>query len=71
MILSMTGFGRGEAVIEGSTFNVEMRSVNHRYIDFSIRLPRSLANFEPGIKELIKSRVQRGYITYQLTWARE
>ena len=71
MILSMTGFGRGEAAINGGTFSVEMRSVNHRYIDFSIRLPRTLANFESGIKELIKSRVQRGYVTYQLTWDRE
>lgn len=71
MIASMTGFGRGEAAFEGGTFTVEIRSVNHRYADFAIRLPRTLSNFEPRIKELIKSRLNRGYINYQLTWDRE
>ena len=71
MIASMTGFGRGEAGFEGGTFTVEIRSVNHRYADFAIRLPRTLSNFESRIKELIKDRLTRGYINYQLTWDRE
>ena len=71
MIASMTGFGRGEAGFEGGTFTVEIRSVNHRYADFSIRLPRTLSNFESRIKELIKNSLTRGYINYQLTWDRE
>jgi uncharacterized protein (TIGR00255 family) len=71
MIASMTGFGRGEAGFEGGTFTVEIRSVNHRYADFAIRLPRTLSNFESRIKELIKNRLTRGYINYQLTWDRE
>ena len=68
MITSMTGFGRSEVSFEKGTFTVEIRSVNHRYSDFSIRLPRSLTGFQDRIKELIKTRVSRGYITYQLSW---
>jgi len=71
MLASMTGFGRGAVSFEGGTFTAEIRSVNHRYSDFAIRLPRTLSNFEPRIKESIKSRVARGYINYQLTWDRE
>jgi len=71
MVASMTGFGRGEAVFQGGKFTVEIRSVNHRYCDFAIRLPRTLSDFEPRIKDLIKSRLRRGYINYQLTWDRE
>jgi uncharacterized protein (TIGR00255 family) len=70
MISSMTGFGRAEVSFEGGTFTVEIRSVNHRYTDFTIRVPRSLSNFEPEIKELLKKRVQRGYLNLQLTWDR-
>ena len=68
MITSMTGFGRSEVSFEKGIFTVEIRSVNHRYSDFSIRLPRSLTGFQDRIKELIKTRVSRGYITYQLSW---
>lgn len=50
---------------------MEIRSVNHRYSDFAIRLPRTLSNFEPRIKKLIKNRLTRGYINYQLIWDRE
>ena len=68
MLTSMTGYGRAEITFEKGTFIVEIRSVNHRYADFSIRLPRTLAGFQDRIKELIKSRISRGYITYQLSW---
>jgi uncharacterized protein (TIGR00255 family) len=71
MIASMTGFGRAEESFENGSLIVEIRSVNHRFIDFSIRLPRSLADFEIRIKELIKRKIQRGYVTYQLTWGKE
>ncbi len=68
MINSMTGFGRGEVTLECGTFTVEIKTVNHRYSDFSIRTPRTLALFEPKIKEMIKKRMSRGYVTYQLSW---
>jgi uncharacterized protein (TIGR00255 family) len=68
MVTSMTGYGRAEASFEKGTFIVEIRSVNHRYADFSIRVPRVLTGLQDRIKEKIKTRVSRGYITYQLTW---
>ncbi|MBN2288989.1 MAG: YicC family protein [Candidatus Glassbacteria bacterium] len=68
MLTSMTGFGRAEANFEKGTFTVEIRSVNHRYADFSIRVPRVLSGLQDRIKELIKTRISRGYITYQLSW---
>ena len=45
MIRSMTGFGRARFEVEGSAFEVEVRSVNHRYLDLRVRLPRSLSIF--------------------------
>ncbi|MBW7996702.1 MAG: YicC family protein [Candidatus Glassbacteria bacterium] len=68
MINSMTGFGRGEITLECGTFAVEIKTVNHRYSDFNIRTPRSMSSFEPRIKEMIRKRLTRGYVTYQLSW---
>jgi uncharacterized protein (TIGR00255 family) len=62
MLKSMTGFGRGEGeTILGKIF-VETRSVNHRYCDINVKLPKRLAPFENRIKELIRSQVSRGRI---------
>ncbi|HUU30450.1 MAG TPA: YicC/YloC family endoribonuclease [archaeon] len=71
MIASMTGFGRAEEVFEGGCFTVEIRSVNHRFLDFSIRLPKALGNFEVRIKELVKKKINRGYINFQLSWDKD
>jgi uncharacterized protein (TIGR00255 family) len=68
MINSMTGFGRGEVSTDSGTFAVEIKTVNHRYTDFNIRTPRAMSQFEPGIKDLLKERINRGYVTYQLSW---
>lgn len=70
MISSMTGFGRAEKSLDEGTFTVEARSVNHRYTDISVRLPRALANFESFVRELVKSRVQRGSVSVQVSWDR-
>jgi len=70
MVASMTGYGRAEASWDGGEFTVEIRSLNHRFTDFSIRLPKTIAGFEARIKELLKKKIQRGYISYQLTWDR-
>lgn len=69
MARSMTGFGRGEANDESRKVTVEIKSVNHRYLDLNIKLPRKLNAFEADIRNYLKSRVFRGkvdvYISYE------
>lgn len=69
MIYSMTGFGRYEAVTEQYKMTVEMKSVNHRYLDLSIKTPKKLNMFEAPIRNLVKNDVGRGkvdmFITYE------
>jgi uncharacterized protein (TIGR00255 family) len=62
MLKSMTGFGRAESETGLGKITVETRSVNHRYSDISIKLPRRLAPFEMRIKEMVRSEVYRGRI---------
>ncbi|MCR4672877.1 MAG: YicC family protein [Lachnospiraceae bacterium] len=62
MVSSMTGFGRSEAVDSEGKITVEIKSVNHRYLDISVKMPRSLTMFEPGIRNLVKENVERGKI---------
>ena len=68
-VRSMTGYGRGEHIAEERKFTVEMKSVNHRYNDMSIKLPRSLASLEDKIKKRIMRDVFRGktdvYISFE------
>ncbi len=71
MINSMTGFGRAQGNIDNGSFTVEIKTVNHRFIDFSLRLPRALNEHENRIKELIKERLNRGYVSYQLSWDKQ
>ncbi|MBE6015924.1 MAG: YicC family protein [Lachnospiraceae bacterium] len=69
MIKSMTGFGRCEVADEQRKITVEMKSVNHRYLDVGVKLPRKLNFFETSIRTLLKDYVQRGkvdvFITYE------
>lgn len=69
MIKSMTGFGRCEVMEENRRFTVEMKGVNHRYLDTNIRMPKKLNFFETSIRGLLKQSVQRGkvdiFITYE------
>lgn len=62
MIKSMTGFGRGHRVLNGRDITVEIRSVNHRYYEFSSRLPRSLGYIEEKLKSLLQGRISRGKV---------
>lgn len=62
MIQSMTGFGRGEAANEKYKITIEMKSVNHRYLDVSVRLPRKLNYFETVIRNQIKEFAGRGKV---------
>ena len=65
---SMTGYGRGEAEVNGRTLVVELKSVNHRFLDLSIKLPRALLFAEDAMKKAISSRVSRGHIDVFTTY---
>lgn len=67
MIRSMTGFGRGEASSNGFHVIAEVRTLNSRYLDISIRLPEILQDQEARFREWIQSGVSRGKITFALT----
>lgn len=62
MIRSMTGFGRCEVADGERKFTVEMKGVNHRYLDVNIRMPKKLNFFETSIRNLLKKRIQRGKV---------
>jgi len=69
MIKSMTGFGRSEISNDERKITVEMKSVNHRYCDISIKLPKKLSLYEVSIRNLLKKYISRGkvdvYVTYE------
>ena len=69
MIKSMTGFGRGEVSKGQRKITVEMKAVNHRYLDVNIKMPKKLNFFDASIRNLLKEYIQRGkvdiYITYE------
>ena len=69
MIKSMTGFGRCEVQKDARKFTVELKGVNHRYLDVNIRMPKKLNFFETAIRTLLKSYATRGkvdiFITYE------
>lgn len=71
MIRSMTGFARETADYEWGTLSVEISSVNHRYQDLSIRLPRELASFEPAVSSILRSALGRGKVRLyaEINWA--
>ena len=62
MIYSMTGFASATRELATAAINVELRSVNHRYLDLQFRLPEELRPLEPGLRELVVARLQRGKI---------
>ena len=62
MIKSMTGYGRGVETVNGREFTVELRSVNNRYLDCSVRLPRMLSFAEDAVKQAVKASVSRGKV---------
>lgn len=62
MITSMTGFGRGEASSDGISVTVELKTVNSRYLDISLRLPQAVQDKELELKELLQEHVQRGKV---------
>lgn len=62
----MTGFGRGEASANGISVTVELKTVNSRYLDISLRLPQSLQERELDLKELLQEHVERGKLNVSI-----
>lgn len=69
MIQSMTGFGRGEASDEDYKIEIEMKSVNHRYLDVNVRLPRKLNFYETEIRNQVKRFADRGKVDIFVTFS--
>lgn len=67
MIRSMTGYGRHQAVIDGLDITVEIKSVNHRYFEFSARTPRGYSFIEDKLKSYVQSRMARGKVDVYVT----
>ena len=64
---SMTGFGQGEAPVSGARVLVEVKSVNHRYLDASVKAPREYAVLEPKLLERVRARLKRGKVDVFVT----
>jgi len=62
MVKSMTGYGRAVETVNGREFTVELRSVNNRYLDCSVKLPRSLSFAEEAVKQAVKTTISRGKV---------
>lgn len=60
MIKSMTGFGRAQETVDGMTVTVELKSVNHRYFEFSAKVPRTYGFLEEKLKTFLNARISRG-----------
>jgi len=69
MIRSMTGFGSAELERDGQRLTAEIRSVNHRYCDVSMRAPKLVSAFEDQIRQLIGERFSRGKFNLTITWS--
>ncbi|MCT2538024.1 YicC family protein [Aquibacillus koreensis] len=67
MVTSMTGYGRDEIIINETNIAVEIRSVNHRFLDVSMKMPRSLLVLEEKLKKVVQSFFQRGRIEVFVT----
>lgn len=63
MLVSMTGFGQAELSDRTGKVSVEIRTVNHRFLDISAKLPKALMPREPEIREMVKERIARGRVT--------
>ncbi len=67
MIKSMTGYGRAVQTINGREFTVELRSVNNRYLDCTVKMPRSVSFAEDSVKQAVKASVSRGKVDVFIT----
>ena len=69
MIRSMTGYGKQSLNIDGREYQIEIKSVNHRYLDINIKMPKTLSYLEEAVKKEISEKIKRGkvdvFITYE------
>ena len=68
MISSMTGFGRATAASDGREITVELKSVNHRYLDLSFRMPRHIGFVEDALRHLFTEQLSRGHVDIYLNY---
>lgn len=68
MVKSMTGFGRGEAKLRNGKITVEIKTVNHKFFDATIKLPNSISAFEEKIKEVLQKKILRGKVYFNLMY---
>lgn len=69
MIYSMTGYGVAAKEFPYGALNVELRSVNHRYLDIQFRMPEELRSIEPGLREALSARLTRGKIECRVSFS--
>ena len=67
MVKSMTGYGRAVETVNGRDFTVELRSVNNRYLDCTVKLPRTLSFAEEAVKQAVKATISRGKVDVFIT----
>ncbi len=67
MVKSMTGYGRAVETVNGREFTVEIRSVNNRYLDCTVKLPRALSFAEDTVKQAVKNTISRGKVDVYIT----
>ena len=69
MILSMTGYANTSADFSGGSLTLELRSVNHRYLDIQLRMPEELRNLENALREMIAAQLQRGKVECRINYS--
>ena len=62
MISSMTGFGRATVASDGREITIELKSVNHRYLDLAFRMPRHIGFIEDALRQLLSEQLSRGHV---------
>lgn len=68
MALSMTGYGSGKAAVDGREVSIELRAVNHRYLDTSFRIPKTLGFAEDALRKQMQSALSRGHVDIFVTY---
>lgn len=66
MANSMTGFGHGEVVVNGKKVSCDVKSVNNRYLDIQVRMPRSISNLESVVRDLSRQYINRGKVDFSI-----
>jgi uncharacterized protein (TIGR00255 family) len=69
MILSMTGYANASAELDSGSLTLDVRSVNHRYLDIQLRMPDELRGFESALREAITAQLQRGKVECRINYA--